>query len=183
MPSIKDLFKSLVLSLGDPKKPAQLVLEDLWKAIFPPQDTEDLFLDTLHQAVKEEAGSTGVPWTKNELRSALRYKVDLGHLQLADLGETDFSQKLVAAFEGVALIPSRTKTELDFEQIARNVVRRASARFIDAVSSEANVSVLRKMLAQHATRQGIKQEQIYELLVGAFPKLENRLVEFIHNKK
>ena len=175
MPSIKDLFKSLALSLGDPKKPAQLVLGDLWKAILPPQDTEEMFLNALYQAVRDEAGVADVPWTKDELRKVLRYEIDLGQVQLADLGETEFSQKLVAAFEGVALIPSRTKTEFDFEQIARNVVKRALAGFVDVVSTEANVSVFRKMLAQHASTQGLKVQELYGLIGDGFPQLETRL--------
>jgi hypothetical protein len=164
MASIKDLLKGLVIS---------------WNQIFSANDSEELFLEALIQSVRDEAGSEGMPWTKEDLRELLRYKVDLEYIQLSDLPfgkrETEFSRKLSVAFDDVALIPGRTNTPFDFQQITHNVITRTSGRFIESLAKGENNKLLNNLLIRHATDQGLKVDELYAIIVEQYPMLEAKI--------
>ena len=145
MSTLRDLIESFVFSLGDPRKPAEIILRKVGREIFPPKEADDIYIDALYQAIKDETGAAKLVFSKEELRKWLN--VDLGEIDIAPEGE--FFKKISKALkDNIPLIPERALTDEDYEQIARNAVRRARGVFFDALSSEKNSAVFNKIVLQ-----------------------------------
>ena len=58
MTTVSALVKALVTSLGDPKAPLKVLLSDLWDKVLPEKDSREIMVESLYEALQDEAGTT-----------------------------------------------------------------------------------------------------------------------------
>lgn len=170
MALVRDMIEAYFFSLGDPKEPGRVVLKRVWGQIFPKKHIANVYVDSLFEAIQKEPKTKSFEIKVEHIREMLKYKVDLGGLDLQQLTEGQFFDKMISVLSKGLPFPG-SYSEEDQKQIARRLMERTTSIFTASLCSSENEEIWQQIMLEEAQRSGVALDKVYEGIERVVPQM------------